>query len=356
MLNVQKWLHEQKGDFSKLTEQLGIRCTFNEYDNRVILNYNQIDSPKTNEIVMECRALTLDKTDYSLVARSFNRFFNCGEALAITKRFRFDMPFYAHDKEDGSLIKVYYYNDEWQVETRGTFGQGKPQDLSPYTWEELVWQTLPSNFRGMAQKGTTYVFELCTNWNKVVRNYHTPSIFMLTQFCGMQEIESDIVHIDADILGIDVPTTHNFKDLMDAQYHLTEIAEYDPTYEGVVLRDCDNLRLKVKNPKWFALARLKEGAVSVKNIVPLVLSGEYEEAEVYFPELKPEFDRIAEQIEKIKLEIDKYWFAYGEEKSRKKFALSVKECKYSGPLFQAWINNGHPFDYLTQENFIKWLS
>ena len=41
----------------KLAE-LAIRINRHE-DGRIILNYNQLDSPKTDPIVMECRALTV---------------------------------------------------------------------------------------------------------------------------------------------------------------------------------------------------------------------------------------------------------------------------------------------------------
>ena len=47
-----------------LSNTLGIKFTYGD-DNRVILNYNQIDSPKNHPVVKECRGLVLDKTDRS---------------------------------------------------------------------------------------------------------------------------------------------------------------------------------------------------------------------------------------------------------------------------------------------------
>lgn len=304
---------------------------------------------------MECRALTLDKNDHSLISRSMPRFFNAGEAPQINDNFDFSS-FITHDKEDGSLIKVYYYNNAWVVETRGSFAQGHPSDVCPYSWKELVWQTLPDNFKSFADKRKTYIFELCTNWNKVVRQYDKPSIFLITEFIGEQEAGCDMVELDAYFLNLKTPKLHKFTSLLDAQTHLTKVSDLDPTYEGVVLRDCNNLRIKVKSPKWFALARLREGAVTYKNLIPLVLDGEYEEVEVYFPELKPKFDEVAEKIVEIKEEVDKYWFSFGNEDNRKKFALAVKDCRYNAVLFRAWVDGAHPFDYLTKEIFIKWLT
>jgi tRNA splicing ligase len=52
-----------------------------EYDSGlVVLNYNQINSPKLDPIVRECRGLILDRNSgYSVVARSFDWFWNYGE-------------------------------------------------------------------------------------------------------------------------------------------------------------------------------------------------------------------------------------------------------------------------------------
>lgn len=78
-MKVQEWLRNNGGNLELLEEQLGITHNVHE-DGRVILNYSQIDSPKQNPIVMECRGLILDKNNnWELVARSFPRFFNRGE-------------------------------------------------------------------------------------------------------------------------------------------------------------------------------------------------------------------------------------------------------------------------------------
>ena len=65
---TQNWLRNHNGNFDLLKEQLGIKPTFHE-DGRVLLNYHQIDSPKTHPMVMQCRQLTLDSNNnYELVA------------------------------------------------------------------------------------------------------------------------------------------------------------------------------------------------------------------------------------------------------------------------------------------------
>ena len=84
----------------KLKNEFGI--VVKEYPDLYVLNYDQIESPKLNDIVRECRGLILDK-DYNIVSRSFDRFFNYGENetgkdIDITKCS-------VYDKIDGSRLR-----------------------------------------------------------------------------------------------------------------------------------------------------------------------------------------------------------------------------------------------------------
>lgn len=62
-LNVQRYLRDGK-TLADLEAELGIKSS--ENGNLVVLNYNQIESPKTDPIVMECRQLALEKGTWDL--------------------------------------------------------------------------------------------------------------------------------------------------------------------------------------------------------------------------------------------------------------------------------------------------
>jgi hypothetical protein len=81
MLEVQKYLLQNNGDFNKLSDEFGIIVNNHPTDKRTILNYCQIDSYKHrfNPIVRECRGLVLNRECFSVIAKGFNRFFNIGE-------------------------------------------------------------------------------------------------------------------------------------------------------------------------------------------------------------------------------------------------------------------------------------
>lgn len=83
-MQVQTYLKEKatqlgssKLAIEELTKEFAIKVR--QYDEGLlVLNYDQIESPKSHPIVMECRALILD-TDFNVVSRAFDRFFNIHE-------------------------------------------------------------------------------------------------------------------------------------------------------------------------------------------------------------------------------------------------------------------------------------
>ena len=77
-MKVQEFLEVNNFNFDKLTEEFGIRVKRYPAENMVVLNYDQIESPKYEPIARECRSLVLNYQG-DVVSRSFDRFFNYGE-------------------------------------------------------------------------------------------------------------------------------------------------------------------------------------------------------------------------------------------------------------------------------------
>ena len=92
-MKVQEYLRG-KGDplqaLATLKEDLGICYKVYEEDGIVILDYDQIESPKTHPIVIECRSLILAYPEFDVVSRKYDRFFNYGEAPDLYADFSFD--------------------------------------------------------------------------------------------------------------------------------------------------------------------------------------------------------------------------------------------------------------------------
>lgn len=342
-------------------EEFSIRINRHE-DGRVILNYNMLESPKTDPITIGCRSLTISERG-ELIARGFDRFFNCNEALDITNKFDWENPITAYDKIDGSFIKIFYWNG-WKIQTRNSFGDAEVQVVENgvykgcgYSWSDLVKQGLSDSFFSDASTNYTFIFELTSPYNKVVQTHNEVSVWLLTIFNGLDELSDDEIDTIGRELGLKRPARHTFYSMAEVKNYISKEASHDKTFEGVVLKDVNGLRLKVKSEAYVALHRLFDNGNVIldKNIVPLILDGEIEEVLSYFPHIKERVTSLKSKIEEYKREVDDHWYVYSDEKSRKKFAQAVKDCRWNSLLFLAYERGGHPFNYLTSDFVVKFL-
>jgi RNA ligase len=317
----------KENGLESLKSQFSIKTTHHE-DGRVILNYNQIESPKFHPIVEECRGLCLD-SNFDLVARSFNRFYNIQERK---DRFNYE-DCLSTEKIDGSLGIVYTYDDKVCFNTRGSFGFGQVNNY-PITWRELFSLAVPDWQDKFRDCPYTLVGELCSKYNRVVVPHETPRFVLLSCFDGKKELDFSQTKEIAKEYGLEIPNHTYFSSL-------NEVVEYVESkdgkdFEGVVLRSGDD-RVKAKNSLYVSLHHTfsNSAAINPKNLVSIILKNEQAEVVSYFPEFKDEVEKVESLLNKWYQELDNLWFCFHDEKSQKKFALAVKDHPLSGILFNA---------------------
>ncbi len=339
ILNIQRWLAEHGPDYAKLAADKGVNATPHPTDPLTLFVYDQIDANKRDPLVQECRGLVLEQDTWNVVSRPFFRFFNAGEVPEIEKGFDWENCA-AESKEDGSLIQLYWYGDSWRVNTRGSWGGGGIQGHD-ITWRELFLKTVKEGVFDELNRGLTYLFELTSRYNQVVRVYPTPASYLLSTFHTRTGVELNEFALDvvADKLGCPRPSRHRFASLDEVEDHLA--AHPEATFEGFVLRDRNGLRLKVKSPRYVALHRLYDNGnlAKARNIIPLVFANEQDEVLTYFPELAPRVFALTETIAGLKARTESVWEWARREPTQKDFALRVKDEKLSGILFEARKRN-----------------
>lgn len=355
MLMVQEYLSKFEDKYQaleSLNAEFGIKYNIHPSLNLVILNYDMIESPKTNTIVRECRGLVLDlHNGWKLIARSFFRFFNHGETLHLDFDWSNDVE--AFHKEDGSLILYYNYKNGWRVNTRASFGDGEINDTGK-TWKSLFDEAFINLSLKEELKDITYVFELCSMYNKIVRKYPVPTLYLLASFD--KEGEEIDIYGDSHFDGFNKPTRIIIKSLDEAISYIRNIEANDATFEGLVLKDSKGNRMKVKSSSYLMLHRSANNGniVNIKNIIPIILEGEVDEILSYFPELKSRFNEISSKIDYIKNEISIIWDKYKHINNKKEFAnLILAETKYSAPLFAAFDKNTDPLLEIKENYLIR---
>lgn len=336
-----------------------LHLAINRHPSKPLVNfkYDQIDSPKLHPIVRECRGIVLEEGTWNLVAKAFNRFFNVGEDAEDFAKFDWS-DFCCTSKEDGSLILLYHYDGEWRVNTSGSFGFGEVQGYS-MTWKDLFWSTSkipPERLHGL--EGHTLVFELCTPYNKVVRRYASPRVYLLSAFrCekdGWEEYKSEEVRSLYGLFGrlqgcnVLLPDHYTFPSKDDITNFLISKEDVDKTFEGVILRDSTNRRYKWKTKTYVAFHQLKDNGniLLPKRVVPIVLSGEIDEVVATLPETKTAMFEARDILDAAYKGLIALWHKAKDAGTQKDYAMMVKDHPLAALLFN--MRKHHPGG--TEEN------
>lgn len=316
---------------------------------------------KTHEITRCCRGLVLHSETFDIVAKGFDRFFNEGEAYELTKDFDWTRPVDVRTKEDGSIITVFLWRNKAFITTRGSWADGEC-GFSGKTWAELVKETFGKKrwnifVEGdMLGNGSAFIFEYCSIHNKVVRTYTQPTLYLLAVTNAMcnTETEPDMVDFFAQAWGFPRPEKYNCQSVEDVKELIAEKSSNDATWEGLVLRDANGMRLKVKSATYVALHRLRgegDNLWNPKYLLPLILKGEYEEVLTYFPEIEEKLNEVGEAVGALWLELGQFFCKVTGQgiTDQKEFALAVKDCRLSSILFRLKKENRLTFKELDAE-------
>lgn len=98
-----------------------------KYPHLVLLKYSQRESPMGEKIVQQARGIILNASqDWQIICYPYAKFFNYGEAHAA--EINWDSA-KVYEKLDGSLMTLYWYDNQWQVASSGSpDGSGKVTD------------------------------------------------------------------------------------------------------------------------------------------------------------------------------------------------------------------------------------
>lgn len=391
MLLVQKYLKNKS--FGDLAREHGVYASFSKSGHKWSLNYDQIEARESDPLAQECRGLILSTMDGSsltpkakevngrlnyddiipgetaVLAFPMKRFFNFGQGAAVSIDWN-DPNVVVMEKLDGTLTIVYFdrFKNDWCVATRAVSEADLPLDGAKFTFRTLFEKALKDtcglefqDFTNKLNKNITYCFELCTPYNRVVVNYQECRITLLAarRVSDMKEfvltdiwpskVWKDNVEIDGvvydqalvdkqfDLAGIPLVKTFSFKDINGV---IDWVSNQNPLeYEGVVVRDGNFNRIKVKNAAYVAFNKARDVlGTSDRNCLELILA---EKDDDVIPALPPE---IVQNLLKIK-EGYKLWkdeqqalynqiFKEASEikpNDKKTFALTLQKYKVSYP-------------------------
>lgn len=358
MLNIVKFIIENPNNWEELLSSPPYSLSIKRKDTRILFKYSQIESDFSLDIVKEARGLILEDETWNIVCYPFKKFFNYGEAYADKIDWKSAN---VTSKEDGSLIKVYYYNGEWKVGTNGTI------DAEDADLVDGVYNNFRELFDAAAKNSGldydkldvryTYIFELCSPFNQIVCPQNETKIFHIGTRNNLTEKEEEI-----DI-GVEKPKMYKLSSLEDC---IAMAKTFDFTQEGFVVKDKNYNRIKVKSEDYVKVHRLaNNGSITLERAIDLLKTNETDEFLNYFPQYKNYIEEISEEIEELIRLIDDIIFIARFYKkiasSRKEFAKIYEdganiEKTIAFLSYDEKINNGKTFvESLSTKKIINYI-
>ncbi|MEO6305617.1 MAG: hypothetical protein ABIP51_20815 [Bacteroidia bacterium] len=278
---------------------------------KVLLKYSE-GSDKNPVIVRECRGLILSEKDLSIISLPFEKFGNYMESYAHN-----DIDFSTAkivEKLDGSCFCLYYdqLNRKWSVQTLGQieaekqiagWGEGK----LPLTWADLFWNTVELYVKDKVSilkdldKDFTYMFELCSPYNKVVVNHPVSKLY----FTGMRN-KKNLLELwpscSPDLYEIfDKPKVYDYNDVKEIKNICANVLTDQD--EGFVVVSDDFKRVKMKSHKYIEI-HYSATVQTLNSITGIVFQHEEDEYLSIYPEYKNLVRIIKNEIERLAAELD----------------------------------------------------
>jgi hypothetical protein len=376
MLLVQEYLMTHS--FGDLAREHGVYASFSKSGHKFSVNYDQIEARESDPLSQECRGLILSLMDgqpimgltgangkinrdhivmgpTKVLAYPMARFFNYGQGSAANINWH-DPKLAVLEKLDGTLCIVYWdpWKSQWCVASRSVPEADLLMDNGIFTFRTLFEKALEETTRGLPfeqftsylDKNITYCFELTTPYNRIVVNYQECRITLIAARNILSGKEIDPSKIKIDVIPIVQSHTHTtVSELLDWVSSLNPM-----DHEGVVVRDSNFNRIKVKNAAYVAFNKCRDTlSASERNCVELILAEKDDDVIPFLPE------EIVKNIQKIKVGIHQGFkdhdFAYrgivSDLKShnlsdKKSFALMVSDLVkahpgiWSAPFFQMY--------------------
>lgn len=192
------------------------------------------------------RGLIVEKATGLVIAKPFEKFFNLGAMEETYLTNLPNEPYTVQEKMDGSLGIIYYYEDKWNVATKGSF-----------TSDQAIKATemLKSYIMIALNEHFTYLVEIIYPENKIVVNYSGAEKLVLLGLVdtrSFHEYSSSTMRMWASSANFYIPKTYNYT--IEQMIELQKTLPKDQ--EGFVVRYENGLRVKIKSVAYLRIHKI----------------------------------------------------------------------------------------------------
>lgn len=254
-------------------------------------------------IVCEARGIIIDITTLGVVCIGFNKFFNHHEPYAAEIDWDNCK---IQDKKDGSIIKLFYYNDKWNFATNYMIDaeDAEISDFKHKNYLELIKDAI--NYKDInyevLNKDYTYIFELVDPIMHPVK-YDCIKLYHIGTR-NNKTLEELIVDI-----GIEKPEEYDLHSLEEVISFVESMNKEEVTQEGVVVVDKNWNRIKIKNITYLQLHYLNSGIITNKEKIIELLHADDIDVEYLiqqFPQYEMVFNFYMKEEQNLEEKLQEY--------------------------------------------------
>lgn len=244
------------------------KVTIREDEELITLSYGKSCFNFSEKMIKECRGLVIDK-EYNVASMKFEKFFNISEPEAVEDMVKLgqcdNLRFL--EKIDGSIIGVFKHKDKWYIGTNNVYDSHNANCL--YMDEEIpffnIFEEVLEKVHGLGvnhffsklNPKYTYVYELASHKNKVIVDYPTDDIYVLTVVD--KETLQEVPNYEQlpELKLFKFPKVYDFKTFGECFDYFKSLDDFN--FEGFVVSgvmpDGDTVRVKIKNPKYLEISK-----------------------------------------------------------------------------------------------------
>jgi len=311
-----------------------------------------------NPTNLSCRGLIFDGEN--CIARPFSKFFNIEELIEDLSKKSIK---FIQNKEDGSLIISYFYDNKVNFATRGSFHSDQSV-IAERIWSKKYFNKIDNALF----KDWTLLFELVGPSNvNVSRGYANDDLILLSAISIKtgEESSQDFVAQVAETLGCPRPV---FFQANSTEHLYQKIKENnDPNFEGVVVTFSDGLKVKIKSNLYINLHKVISGSLSratrlelwdeLKSTSKISIVDKFKIPDEFFSEIKIEinkinilYDSLLEKYNPIYIQMKS---DFENEMSRKDMALKWTDYRWLlSPIFSNEKNIEPYFLRIFKKNYL----
>ena len=342
---IKKYPHSWR----ELLKEKGIKVKDSDTDHRVIFNYG-IDCDFSDPIVQEARGIIINLDTLDVVCHPFRKFGNYNESYVDNIDWASAR---VQEKVDGSIVKLYWFNNEWVWATNGVI-DARNADVQGFnkTFYDIIVSA--KNYKDIPFEALvhdyTYIFELVSPYNRIVVEYPEIKLYHTGTRSNITGNEYNLN------IGVQKPKEYpisTFEDAIKAAAALNNSASHVDA-EGFVVVDKDWHRIKIKSPEYLAAHHdWNNGSylLSKDTAVSLALDNTWDRVDISNHAYGAQIRFYQYQIETLKWEIDRFlvmvrslYEEYSHE--RKPVAQAIKDHKLAYFGFKSLGNKLNADDFI----------